>query len=283
MAVELEYHIVVDRVVSRSGQRSIPASLGLLGILLLPVLLICSSFAQIGSANSSGSSHSVSAAPPTGSIAPPTGGITPPTGASSVHSGFVSPNSGVTQSNFPHSSVPFNSNGHNLEDHHHHHHNSSNDTAVYPYFYGVPVPYAADATDAADANAPDDDDAEYQGGPTVFDRRGSGAASYIPPSYHGPAHAQNQSSQDPPSEDASVAQSGADPAPESPQSTTTLVFKDGHQLEVENYAIVAHTLYDLTPGRPRKIALADLDLPATEKQNDDRGVTFQLPPSIQGN
>jgi hypothetical protein len=277
MAVELEYHILVNRVVSRSRQRSVPASLGLLGILLLPVFLVSSGFAQIGSANSS--SHSVSAAPPTGSIAPPTGGITPPTGAPSVHNGFVSSNSSV-----PHSSTPFfNSDGHhNLNEHHHPHHTSS-DTAVYPYFYGVPVPYADDASDAADANGPDDDDAEYQGGPTVFDRRGSGAASYVPPSYHGPAHAQNQSRQDAPSQDALVAESGADPAPESPQSPTTLVFKDGHQLEVENYAIVAHTLYDLTPGRPRKIALADLDLPATEKQNDDRGVTFQLPPSIQGN
>jgi hypothetical protein len=270
MAFELEYHSLVNR----SRQRSIPASLGLLGILLLPVFLVSSSFAQIGSANSSGSSHSVSTAPPTGSIAPPTG-------ASFVHNGFVAPNSGVTQSNLPHSSGPFNSNGQHNPNEHHHPHHASSDTAVYPYFYGVPVPYADDASDADDA--PDDDDAEYQGGPTVFDRRGSGAASYVPPSYHGPAHAQNQSSQDQPSEDASVAQSGVDPAPEFPQSPTTLVFKDGHQLEVENYAIVAHTLYDLTPGRPRKIALTDLDLPATEKQNDDRGVSFQLPPSVQGN
>jgi hypothetical protein len=62
-----------------------------------------------------------------------------------------------------------------------------------------------------------------------------------------------------------------------------LVFKDGHALEVDNYAIVSQTLYDLTPGHARKIALADLDLPATEKQNDDRGVTFQLPPIAQAN
>jgi hypothetical protein len=52
---------------------------------------------------------------------------------------------------------------------------------------------------------------------------------------------------------------------------------------VNNYAIVSQTLYDLTSGHPRKIALADLDLPATEKQNDDHGVTFQLPPSAQAN
>ena len=127
------------------------------------------------------------------------------------------------------------------------------------------MPYSVDIGDADNS---DDDDANYQGGPTVFDRRGSGPGSYVQPS---PA-----ASVDPP-----IAQS--DPDPEPPQPPTTLVFKDGHQLEVNNYAIVSQTLYDLTPGHPRKIALADLDLPATEKQNDDHGVTFQLPPSAQAN
>jgi hypothetical protein len=75
--------------------------------------------------------------------------------------------------------------------------------------------------------------------------------------------------------------SNPDPAP--PQAPTILIFKDGHQLEVANYAIVNQTLYDLTPGHPRRIALADLDLPATEKQNDDHGIVFQLPPSAQAN
>jgi hypothetical protein len=57
-----------------------------------------------------------------------------------------------------------------------------------------------------------------------------------------------------------------------------LVFKDGHQAEVQNYAIVAGTLFDLGAGRTHKIQLADLDLPATRKVNDDRGVDFQVPP-----
>ena len=62
-----------------------------------------------------------------------------------------------------------------------------------------------------------------------------------------------------------------------------LVFKDGRKLEVGNYAIVGATLFDLTPGHTRKIALADLDLEATRQQNDDRGVAFQLPPPAQAN
>src|SRR5262249_41841044 len=118
----------------------------------------------------------------------------------------------------------------------------------------------------------EENDAEYQGGPTVFDRRGNGASSYIPPAQNAPApHAAAAAMSDPPE---------ADPAePESTQDPTTLVFKDGHEIEVGNYAIVGHTLYDLTPGHPRKIALADLDLPATEKENDSHGISFQLPPT----
>jgi hypothetical protein len=56
-----------------------------------------------------------------------------------------------------------------------------------------------------------------------------------------------------------------------------LVFKDGRRLELLNYAIVGSTLYDLSDGLTRKVTLAELDLPATAKQNDDRGVDFQLP------
>ncbi len=65
--------------------------------------------------------------------------------------------------------------------------------------------------------------------------------------------------------------------PVSTQPSTVLVFKDGHQSDVLNYAIVGDTLFDFSAGRTRKILLADLDLPATHKANDDRGVEFQIP------
>jgi hypothetical protein len=73
------------------------------------------------------------------------------------------------------------------------------------------------------------------------------------------------------------------PAPDEPeepvaaQPSTVLVFKDGHQSDVLNYAIVGDTLFDFVARRTRKILLADLDLPATRKANDDRGVDFQIP------
>jgi hypothetical protein len=109
------------------------------------------------------------------------------------------------------------------------------------------------------------DDAEHQGGPTVFDRRGSGERSYIPPVKDAPPAHTLAAVEDPP----------ADPEP--PLPLTLLVFKDGHKLEIGNYAIVGTTLFDLTPGHARRVALADLDLDATRKENDDRGVVFQTP------
>lgn len=138
-----------------------------------------------------------------------------------------------------------------------------------PYLYAFPVPYGVDSNDYTDAPDMAEDDANYQGGPTVFDRRGSGARSYVPPEDNPPAaHADVES--DP------VA---SDPPPASPP--TVLVFKDGHQLEVSNYAIVGSTLFDLTPGHSRRIALADLNLDRTRQQNEENGIVFELPASTQ--
>ena len=70
----------------------------------------------------------------------------------------------------------------------------------------------------------------------------------------------------------------AKPAPPPPPApATVLVFRDGHRSEVRDYAIVGTTLYDIGEYTTKKIALADLDLDATTKANDDRGVSFQLP------
>ena len=58
---------------------------------------------------------------------------------------------------------------------------------------------------------------------------------------------------------------------------TQLVFRDRRTEEVQNYAIVGQTFWIFSEQRARKIPLADLDIPATKKANDDRGVEFQLP------
>jgi hypothetical protein len=63
------------------------------------------------------------------------------------------------------------------------------------------------------------------------------------------------------------------------QPSTVLIFRDGHRSEILNYAVVGDTLFDLGADRTHRILLADLDLPATRKANDDRGVDFQVPES----
>src|SRR5208283_3624806 len=252
MTFPLRYHNVVNRL----SRRPIPASLAVFATFVFAQTNGSSGFAQTN--GSSGFAHSAGVAPPTTApVAPPTAfSVPPPTGAASAHQGFGPANANV---NHP---VPHSPGSSHVGNNGHPHPHTANGVAYYPYVYALPVPYAVDVSDADTPG--DDDDAEYQGGPTIFDRRGSGPDSYVPPSSTG-------------------SEETVQTDPEPPQPPTTLVFKDGRQLEVNNYAIVSQTLYDLTPGHPRKIALADLDLPATQKQNDDHGVVFQLPPSAQAN
>ncbi len=61
-----------------------------------------------------------------------------------------------------------------------------------------------------------------------------------------------------------------------PFEATTLVFRDGRQQQVTNYAIMGQTLY-IFDNRTQKIGLGDLDIPATIKLNDDNGIEFHLP------
>jgi hypothetical protein len=62
-----------------------------------------------------------------------------------------------------------------------------------------------------------------------------------------------------------------------PSPATVLVFRDQHRQEVVNYAIAGGTLWVLSEQAAKKIPLADLDLAATTKANDERGVEFQVP------
>jgi len=61
-----------------------------------------------------------------------------------------------------------------------------------------------------------------------------------------------------------------------------LVYRDGHTEELSSYSIIGVTIYTKadywTSGAwSRRIQIADLDLPATLKQNHERGLAFQLP------
>ena len=241
MTSPLEYHISV--------RHSIPASLAFFSLLALPVILVSTSRAQINGAPASVTSPGFGGRAING---------TPPSVTSLGPHGFA-PNSRTTFST---------ANGFRIGDGHHHHRRHVEFTPP-PLVYAVPVPYAVDLNapyDVDDDASADDRDPDYQGGPTIFDRRSSGAASYIPPVRNAPVSR-------------AVAQDNDTyaPDPDPPQEPTLLIFKDGRKLELENYAIIGVTLFDLTPGHSRRVALADLDLEATRKQNDDRGVVFQVP------
>jgi hypothetical protein len=58
--------------------------------------------------------------------------------------------------------------------------------------------------------------------------------------------------------------------------STVLIFRDGHQQEVANYAIAGRKLI-VVGEKTEKIQLSDLDLNATAKANEDRGVDFKMP------
>jgi hypothetical protein len=61
-----------------------------------------------------------------------------------------------------------------------------------------------------------------------------------------------------------------------------LVYRDGHREELNSYSIIGPVIYAKgdywsSGNWTRKIQIADLDLPSTFKQNQDRGVKFELP------
>jgi hypothetical protein len=181
---------------------------------------------------------------------------------------------------------------------HHRPHQGSPNVYYVPYYipyYPVMEPYEGPAGEEANsdpysAREPD------QGGPTIFDRRGSGMLA--PNDYKAadeagasnetrsgnPAPLAKKDSASPPAstavpEDAIANDSSAKVSDSAIalQPSTVLIFKDGHKQEVSNYAIVGGNLFDLTPGHRLKIPLTDLDLGATQKANDDLGTDFKLP------
>ncbi len=132
---------------------------------------------------------------------------------------------------------------------------------VEPAYIPYPVPYAADADD--DPSGGDGDEPQVPTQPNGVPKP--------------PVHRHNIGPSDGSSKPNFVESASAEPEPVAVQPSTTLVFKDGHKSDVLNYAIVGDTLFDFADGRSRKILLADLDIPATRKINDDRGVDFQIP------
>lgn len=153
----------------------------------------------------------------------------------------------------------------------------------HPGFWGVGavfVPYYVPVTPAYDV--PEQGEAE----PGMIDRR-AGASYVTAPvpedeSRYG-VHYLDRPEQTAPAQSAPasprapVATTEATSSIFDSQPRTVLIFKDGHRLEITNYAIQGTTLFNLSGKGPRRIDTAELDVTATMKENDDRGLEFRLP------
>ena len=64
---------------------------------------------------------------------------------------------------------------------------------------------------------------------------------------------------------------------EESSTPTLLVFRDKHTQEVQNYAVVGGTLWIFSEKRATKLPLSWLDIEATTKANDERGIDFRVP------
>ena len=138
--------------------------------------------------------------------------------------------------------------------------------------YVVPV-YAPiiDASYGDDPGAP---------GPYMYSGPPTEQAPHIivdmPPAKRSPVADDNEDNLPPVASKAARSSDAPSPPDATPIGPTVLVFRDGHHQEVSNYAIMGQTVF-VFDGRRQKIALGDLDVPATVKANDDRGIEFQIP------
>jgi hypothetical protein len=146
-----------------------------------------------------------------------------------------------------------------------------NNCAWFGCGWGYPYPYLGGGIDPYwwwNSGSSDDQNQQYGSGPSDD------------------VNAQNydQSTRDPGDQDV-YARSAPPPRDEERTEAapaTVLVFRDQHKQEVQNYAIVGQTLWTFAPQHTQKIPLADLDLPATTKANEERGVDFRLPGAHEG-
>jgi hypothetical protein len=62
-----------------------------------------------------------------------------------------------------------------------------------------------------------------------------------------------------------------------PAESTAFIFRDGHRITTQNYAIVGETLWVLGEHTAKKVSLANLDKAATEQANAANGIELHLP------
>lgn len=68
------------------------------------------------------------------------------------------------------------------------------------------------------------------------------------------------------------------PGQEILEPSAVVIYRDGRRAEIRNYAIVGQTLWIFSEQLAHRVPLAEVDLEATRKANDDRGIDFLAPP-----
>lgn len=158
--------------------------------------------------------------------------------------------------------------------HHHHYPRTFGYVSPYgPYLYGGYVPYVMDYGD----------DPGYNGYVAGTFNASPGYA--YPPQYAPSLKYYSPNNSPPPVNSTPEPQPYQQQKPNPRASAelaelTVLVFRDGHRQEVANYAIMGSTLFVLSGPRSR-IPVAELDIPATERENQSRGVDFHVPGKAQ--
>lgn len=182
----------------------------------------------------------------------------------------------------------FNLRGGNNFRHGRHRGGVSGGIVYYPYPYPYPVAVASDEADEQYQQYQQDQPEQQDGqGLTVFDRRPAVRPAPNPiRSESDSRYGENYLDQ---RDRRASAQEPAEPSGTHQEMSSTsrellpvvIVFKDGREQEIGNYAIVGDTLYDLGAFVAHKIKLADLDLKQTIEKNEERGVEFTLPASYK--
>jgi hypothetical protein len=62
--------------------------------------------------------------------------------------------------------------------------------------------------------------------------------------------------------------------PQAPATPIALVFKNGTRIDTQGYAIAGQTLWILRPSGNERVALSQLNVAATQRENSKRGIQF---------
>lgn len=153
---------------------------------------------------------------------------------------------------------------------------------VYPVYYPVYYPPVIIINGAQPEPRPAYVEPEPPA-PTIFERRASTRPyarderpSSEPDDDRYGEHSFSEQRQPAPRDEEPPLRSG-DISAVSPEEGTLFVLLDGTQYDLANYAIVAAYIYNFDGAGPRRIPIAQLDLEATVRANDERGIDFRLP------